>query len=217
MRTVLMPLAALLLAAVPAASQTSPFSLEVRVRAAFPTGDFGEEEEDGSGVETGSGGTLEGVFQATPVLAIYAGYSHTVFGTDLGEAEDLLEDASVDITDGGLDAGVRATLPLLNGGAYVRGGLVYHRVGVDLSDDLEELLEEFSGGEFDEDDLDSDWSLGYQLDAGVLVPLGSRLSASFGAAYTRYEPKFEDMGGEGFTADGDVSYASAEVGLLIRL
>ena len=139
MRTPLMLLAALLLAVPAAQAQTSPFSLEVRVRAAFPTGDFGEEEE-GTGVETGWGGTVEGLFQATPVLAVYAGYSHTIFGTDLGEAEELLEDSSIDIIDSGLDAGVRATLPLLNGGAFVRGGLVYHRLGVDLSDELEELL-----------------------------------------------------------------------------
>jgi opacity protein-like surface antigen len=216
MRKPLMLFAALVLATPAAQAQTSPFSVEVRGRAAFPTGDFGE-EEDGTGVETGWGGTLEGVFQATPVLAVYAGYSHTIFGTDLGEAEELLEDASIDITDSGVDAGVRATLPVLNGGAFVRGGLVYHRVGIDLSDELEEFLEEFSEGEFDEDELDSDWSLGYQVGAGLLVPLGQRLSGSFGAAYTAYEPQYDDLGDEGLTADGDVSYASVEVGLLIRL
>ncbi len=214
MRTLLMLSAALLLAA-PAVAQTSPFSLEVRGRAAIPTGDFGE-EEDGIGVKTGWGGTVEGHYQATPLLGVYAGYSYTRFPTDLGELEELLEDASVDITDAGFDAGARITLPLLNGGAFVRGGLVYHRAAVDLSEELQEFFEAVEPA-FNEDDLESDWSLGYQLGAGVLVPLGQRLSASVGAAYTRYEPEFEDSSTTEVSSDGALSYASVEVGLRIRL
>lgn len=222
MRTLLMLFAALLLAAPAAEAQTSPFSLEVRGRAAFPTGDFGDEEADGSGIETGWGGSIEGIFQATPILGVYAGYSYTRFPTDLGELgeelEGVIDDASVDVTDAGLDAGVRATLPLSLGGAgvFVRGGVVYHQLGVELSDELEELLEEFGEGVFDPDDLDSEWSLGYQLGAGALIPLGPRLSASVGANYTRYKPEFEQQADVTVQAD-DVSYFSAEVGLLIRL
>jgi len=215
MRTLLMLSAALLLAAPAVAAQASPFSLEVRGRAAFPTGDFGE-EEDGIGVETGWGGSLEGHFQATPLLGVYAGYSHTRFPTDLGELEELLgDDASVDITDAGFDAGARITLPLLNGGAFVRGGVVYHRASVDLSEELLEFFEALEPA-FDEDDLESDWSLGYQLGAGALVPLGQRLSASVGAAYTRYEPEYEDSSTTEVSSE-DLSYVSVEVGLQIRL
>lgn len=221
MRTRLMLSAALLLAA-PAAAQTSRFSLEVRGRAAFPTGDFGEGGEDGAGLETGWGASIEGTFQVTPVLGVYAGYAYTRFPVDLGDVEDeveaVVDDASVDVTDGGLDAGLRATLPLSPGGAgvFVRGGLVYHQLGLKLSDDLEEALAELGEGLFDPDDLESEWSLGYQLGAGVLVPLGPRLSASLGATYTSYEPKFEQQDDATAEAD-DVSYLSAEVGLRIRL
>lgn len=221
MRKLMMLSAALLLAA-PAAAQTSPFSLEVRGRAAFPTGDFGEGGEDGEGLETGWGGSIEGIFQVTPILGVYAGYSYTTFPVDLGAAEEAIEavvdDASVDLTDSGLDAGVRATLPLsLGGGAgvFVRGGLVYHQLGLRLSDDLEEALEELGEDAFDADDLESEWSLGYQLGAGVLVPLGPRLSASLGANYTAYEPEFEEVDGTTTEAE-DITYLSAEVGLQIR-
>ena len=221
MRKTLMLSAALLLAALPAQAQTSPFSLEVKGRIAFPTGDFAEEEQDGSGIKTGWGGGLTGTFQVTPILGIYAGFSSTRFDTDLGELEEdlegVVEDPEIHITDAGLDAGVRATLPVLNNGLFVRGGLVYHRVGVDLSDELEEILEEF---EIEEEDLDSEWSLGYELGAGVLVPLGPRLSVSVGGAYTRYSPEFEEDDGSGeepvTTAEDDVSFASVEVGLSIR-
>ncbi|HYW10814.1 MAG TPA: outer membrane beta-barrel protein [Longimicrobium sp.] len=215
MRTLLMLSAALLLAAPAVAAQTSPFSLEVRGRAAFPTGDFGE-EEDGIGVKTGWGGTVEGLYQATPLLGVYAGYGYTRFPTDLGELEELLDDASIDITDAGFDAGARITLPVLNGGAFVRGGLVYHRAAVDLSEELQEFFEAVEPA-FNEDDLESGWSLGYQLGAGALVPLGQRLSASVGAAYTRYEPEFEDGSTTEVSSDGALSYASVEVGLQIRL
>jgi opacity protein-like surface antigen len=219
MRKLLMLAAALVVAAPAAEAQTSPFSLEVRGRAAFPTGDFGE-EQDGAGIETGWGGNIEGIFQATPVLGVYAGYGYTRFPTDLGQIELITdEDVSVDVTDKGLDAGVRATLPLTlgnGGGVFVRGGVVYHQLGVELSDDLEELLEELGEGLFDPDELESEWSLGWQLGAGVLVPLGRRLSATVGATYTRYEPQFEEQGGVTIEAD-DVTYFSAEVGLQIRL
>ena len=222
MRTLLMLCAALLLFAPAAEAQTSPFSLEVRGRAAFPTGDFGEKDADGAGIETGWGGSIEGIFQATSILGVYAGYSYTRFPTDLGaleqELEGIVDDASVDVTDAGLDAGLRATLSLpLNGGSvFVRGGVVYHQLGLELSDDLEEFLEDNAVGVFDPDALDSEWTLGFQLGAGVLVPLGPRLSASVAAGYTRYEPEFEQQGDVTVEAD-DVSYASAEVGLLIRL
>lgn len=222
MRTLLMLFATLLLAAPAAQAQTSAFSLEVRGRAAFTTGDFGDEEPDGSGIKTGWGGSIEGIFQPTPILGLYAGYSYTRFDTELGgleeELEGFVDDADVDVADTGLDAGLRATLPLgLSGGSvFVRGGVVYHQLGVELSDDLKDFLEEFAGGVFDPDDLDSEWSLGYQVGAGVLVPLGQRLSASLGVSYTAYEPEFERRADVTVQAD-DVSYLSTEAGLRIRL
>lgn len=218
MRTLWMLSAALLLAAPAVAAQTSPFSLEVRGRAAIPTGDFGDEDEDGVGLDTGWGGSIEGAFQATPLLGVYVGYSYTAFPIDFGDLqeplEEFVEDPSVDVIDSGFDAGARITLPVMNGGAFVRGGVVYHRVGVDLSDEMEDFFQELG---IAEEDLESDWSLGWQVGAGVLVPLGPRLSASVGGAYTRYAPEFEDSDDPSLSADGDVSYASVEVGLRIRL
>ncbi len=211
--------AALLLAAVPAAAQVSPFSVEVRGRAAFPTGDFGEEDEaGGGGVETGWGGSLTGYYQATPTLAVYAGYSFTRFPTDLGDLEAELEflgieDASIDIDDKGFDAGLRATVPAGAATGFLRGGVVYHRADVQLSEDLEDAISII----FDPDELDSDWSLGYQVGAGLLLPLGPRLSASLGASYTSYEPQFDDESADPeLSAEGDLSYASIELGLEFR-
>ncbi|HEX6041404.1 outer membrane beta-barrel protein [Longimicrobium sp.] len=216
----MMTLAALVLAAAPAAAQVpaSPFSLEVRGRAAYPTGDFGEEDETGSGVETGWGGSVAGHFQVTPVLSVYGGYSFTRFPTDLGDLEAELEalgidDASIDIDDTGFDAGLRAMVPAGGGSAFLRGGLVYHRADVQLSDDLEDAI----GGILDPDELDSDWSLGWQAGAGLLLPLGPRLSASLGASYTSYEPRFGDDSGEfEVSGESDLTYASIEVGLEFR-
>lgn len=212
MKTTWMLMGALLLAAPAAGAQASPLGLELRVRAAFPTGDFGDEGSSGEQVSTGWGATLAGMFHVTPMLSIYAGYSHTLFGTDLGELGDALEEAGfdedgVDISDAGFDAGVRATFPGVARGAFVRGGLVFHRVGLELSDELEEVLE----GELDPDEFDSDLSLGWQVGAGLLLPLGPRLSASFGAAYTAYEPQYDDD-----TTAEDITYASVEVGLEFR-
>ena len=48
MKTTWMLMGALLLAAPAAGAQASPLGLELRVRAAFPTGDFGEEGEAAS-------------------------------------------------------------------------------------------------------------------------------------------------------------------------
>lgn len=213
MKTAWMLMGALLLAAPAAGAQASPLGVELRVRAAFPTGDFGEEGSEGEQVTTGWGATLAGMYHVTPMFSVYAGYSHTRFGTDLGTLGDALEEAGfdedgVDISDAGFDAGVRATFPALAGGAFVRGGLVYRRVGLELSDELEDALE----GVLDPDDFDSELSLGWQLGAGLLLPLGPRLSASLGAAYTSYEPQYEDEG----TSAEDLTYASVEVGLEFR-
>lgn len=215
----IMTAAALLLSAAPSAAQVSPFSVEVRGRAAFPTGDFGEEDETGRGVKTGWGGSLTGYYQATPQLAVYAGYSLTRFPTDLGDVEEAeleflgIDDASIDIDDKGFDAGLRVTLPAGAATAFVRGGLVYHRSDLQLSEELEDAISVI----LDPDELDSDWSLGYQIGAGLLLPLGPRLSASLGASYTAYDPEFEfDRGGTDSTSEGDLTYASIELGLEFR-
>ena len=43
------------------------------------------------------------------------------------------------------------------------------------------------------------------------------LAATVAGAYTRYAPEFEQNADTSLSADGDVSYASVEVGLRLRL
>jgi hypothetical protein len=170
---------------------TSPFSFGVNAGAAIPTGDFGDL------VSTGWTVGVDGTFNITPMFGIYAGYSISQFGLS-EDFEDLVGEG--DITEQGFDAGIKATF---GGGAlpftpFLKGGLVYHKIGGDFEDE-------------DVESEDSDSELGFEVGGGVVFPLGPRISVVPSASYLQWTP--EDEGDEGI----DVSLVKVQIGLNIRI
>ena len=170
---------------------TTPFSVEVRAGAAIPTGDFADL------VSTGWTVGVDGTFNITPMFGIYAGYSVSQFGVS-DDFEEVFGDG--DITEQGFDAGLKATF---GGGAlpftpFLRGGLIYHKIGGDFEDE-------------DVDAEDSDSELGFEIGGGVTFPLGPRISVVPSASYLQWTP--EDEGDEGI----DVSQVKVQIGLNIRI
>ena len=167
---------------------TTPFSFGVNAGAAIPTGDFGDL------VSTGWTVGVDGTFNITPMFGIYAGYSVSQFGPN----EDTFgEDVEGDITEQGFDAGLKVTF---GGGAlpvtpFLRGGLVFHKLTV----------------EDDEDEVDLDSELGFEIGGGVTFPLGPRISVVPSASYLQWTP--EEDGDEGI----DVSMVKVQIGLNIRI
>ncbi|HEX8674896.1 MAG TPA: outer membrane beta-barrel protein [Longimicrobium sp.] len=176
------------------AMPVSPFSVEVRGGLAFPTGDLNDVAD--SGITVGANGT----YMFTPMLGLYAGFTYNSFS--LGEeADDLDVDGSVNTY--GFDAGVKAMFgsPTLPVTPFLKGGLVYHKLQLEIEDiDLGE-------------DDDTDFGLGFEVGGGVMVPLGPRLSFTPAVSYTSFKPNFQ---GEDETDEDKVNSFRVDVGLNIR-
>lgn len=182
--------------AVPAHAQLpnfTPFSFEVRGGLVVPTGDFGESEEDVGSIEAGYTVGANATYHFIPLVGIYAGYTLNRFGV-----EGLDE---LDVTDQGFSAGLRLAVPtpLIPIDPYVKAGLVYNSLSFTLEGDDEEFI-------------DSDNSLGFEVGAGVGVGLGPKLSFTPQVTYTSYEPKYD-----GENDDFKVQHVRVDVGLRIRL
>jgi opacity protein-like surface antigen len=177
------------------AMPVSPFSVEVRGGLAFPRGDLDDIAD--SGISVGANGT----YMFTRQLGLYAGFTYNAFGLP-DEADDLGIDGSVNTY--GFDAGVKAMFasPTLPVTPFLKGGLVYHKVELDV--------EELDLG--DEDD--SDFGLGFEVGGGLMVPLGPRLSFTPAVSYTSFKPSFE--GDEGDDEADSITSFRVDVGLNIR-
>ena len=172
----------------------SPFSVEVRGGLAFPTGDLDDVAD--SGITVGANGT----YMFTPMLGLYAGFTYNSFS--LGEeADELGVDGSINTY--GLDAGVKAMFatPTLPVTPFLKGGLVYHKLELDI--------EGLDLGDEDE----SDFGLGFEVGGGVMVPLGPRLSFTPAVSYTSFKPSYE---GDDEDDEESVTSFRVDVGLNIR-
>ena len=183
-------------AAAPAHAQLpnfTPFSLEVRGGLVFPTGDFGESEDDVGSIESGYTWGANATYHFIPLVGIYGGYTRNQF--DVEGLEEL------DVIDEGFSAGVRLAVPtpLIPIDPYVKAGLVYNTLSFEFDGDDEEFI-------------DSDRSLGFEVGAGVGIGLGPKLSVTPAVTYTRYEPQYD---GEG--DDFKVEHLRVDVGLRIRI
>ena len=160
----------LLVIAAPVSAQLAglagtPLSVEARLFAGFPTGDFGEDDD----LETGVGFGVEAAYNFLPALAVYAGFSRVSFGFD--GVED------VNVIDSGFDLGLRYTLPAMGSlSPFLRGGLVYHELEFDAD-----------GGNFS-----TDRGLGFDIGGGIAIPLSPRFSLNPMINYVRYSPDIED-------------------------
>lgn len=170
---------------------TSPFSIEVRGGAAIPQGDLKDEGDAKTGYTFGANAT----FQATPMLGIYAGWSRNSFGI-----EDA-DDAS--FVDQGFDAGVKlsfggGTLPV---SPFVRAGAVFHKISAEGSEGGVDV------------EIESDNAIGFDVGAGVAIPLGPRMSFTPAVSYS----KFSTGDDEDVFADVDVGGIRLDVGLNFRI
>lgn len=163
-----------------------PLSVEGRVDAAFPLGDFGDVA--GNGVGFGAGASL-GIL---PGVGVYGTYSHTRFGVGLGSNE------TPDATDSGFSVGVTAALPGTSSrvSPWIGGGLVFH-----------DLQLNGSGAGIDQD-------MGFEVGGGVAVGVAPGVRLTPGVGYRRYSASIPALGGLA-ARDLDVQYLTLGVGLNI--
>lgn len=199
MRTLLaalLALAALPLAAAPAAAQgISMFTLEARAGMAFPVDDFAGRGEVGALVE----GTVR--LAPLPFVAAYAGWSMADFGIDAGASMAGLDTR---LRDTGIRAGAELSVPLaglLSGVApYINAGLLFNRARVRVPGDGTNTLP-----------AKSDRSRGHEIGVGARVKLIRRLSIVPELRYRSYDPEYPD--GPSGNSGGRVSYLAAGVGI----
>lgn len=171
-----------------ASAQSSiPLSVEVRGDAAFPVGDFADGE-----VENGIGFTASAALQLVPGFAAYGSYSRTEFS-----ANDLVGGGDNDVLDQGWAAGLTASLGGAPGRAtpFVGAGLLFHELEVN---EVEQ----------------GDAKMGFEVGAGIAVPLGPRVRVTPAVGYRQYNLEDTTAGGL-ITANSNVSYLTAGVGLNI--
>ena len=162
-----------------------PLSVEGRLDYAVPVGDFDDLADEG--LSWGAGLSL-GI---TPGIGIYGTYSQTTF--EVADFDDI------DLEDTGFSAGLTASLPSVSGLApWVGAGVV-----------MREL--EFDGDDGDSgDDEDVDENLGFELGGGLAIPVGANIRLTPAVGYRQYGV---DVGGLVGTAEFDVSYFTAGVGV----
>lgn len=141
----------------------------------------------GNRLENGVGFTASAALQLVPGFGAYGSYSRTEFSADGGG----------DVMDQGFAAGLTASLGGGGGRAtpYVGAGLVFHEL---------ELNEVEQG----------DAKMGFEVGAGLAVPLGQRIRVTPGVGYRQYSVENTTLGGL-LSSSSNVSYLTAGVGLNI--
>lgn len=173
----LMCLAALPLAAAPAAAQGFfPFTIEGRAGLAVPVDDFAP------GIETGYFGELTAKYSPLPFTTLYLGWTAAEFSMS---AERAPEATSVTLRDSGVRFGGELSVPLsglMSGIApYAQVGALFNRAQV--RSDGEE------GASFRES---SERTTGLDLGAGVRIKINRHISVAPEVRFRRYHPDFEN-------------------------
>lgn len=184
----------LVMAAVACAALASPAAaqggLAVEVRGGAGVGNYAEAASEFTVAPRPSFGATVS-YAVLPAVEVYAGYSRTSFGCDGGFCS-LRE---VTFTSSGVEAGVRAGLPL-PASPWVRAGIVSHTLEFSSSPDEGEGVEGRSAS-----------GTGFEVGGGVEVRLGRRLAVTPGVRYVRY----------GAANDDGVAMLVGDVGLRIRM
>ena len=171
MRKRLFALATVVTAAATPLSAQIPLSVEGRVGAAFPTGDFGEDLETGLGLEASA------TFGLAPGFGIYGSYSHTTFNADGGGGG---------LVDSGFSVGATASFSRMSPRVtpYIGAGLLMHDLEVDVDD-----ADDPDVGETD---------LGFEVGAGLAVDVAPHVRLTPAGGYRRYGAELPGLrGGEG--------------------
>jgi hypothetical protein len=163
-----------------------PLSVEGRVDAAFPMGDFGDVADTGVGYGVGA------ALGIVPGLGVYGTYSHTRFGSAPGSTD------TPDATDTGFSVGLTAALPGTSArvAPWVGGGLVFHKLELGGS-----------GAGIDQE-------MGFEVGGGVAVGVAPGVRLTPGVGYRRYAASIPALGGLA-ARDLDVQYLTLGVGLNI--
>jgi opacity protein-like surface antigen len=180
------------LLAVPLQAQT-PLSLEVRAGMGVPVGDFAEDNSPGIGL----GGNL--IYRMTPMIDLYAGYSWQQFG----EQTEWEWDGTVQWSSSGFAAGARLHLLDMTGvRPWIGAGVIAKQLSLRVTWDDE--LEGPSSGTTTET---TDYSIGFEVEAGLELPVGSRFSLTPAVGFRRYTPSKGE-----WAAASAVSYVGVHLG-----
>lgn len=187
MRQLVAAVAAAVALAGPAAGQRG---LSLEVRGGAGVGNYAEAATDFQFAPRPAFG-VSAAYAPTRVLEVYAGYSRTAFGCDMG----FCSGRDMTFTSSGVDAGVRLSAPVI-GRPWLRAGIVSHTLDYDSSPPEGEARSGQAGS-----------GTGFDLGAGVEVRLGRMLAVTPGVRYLRYGA----AGGDG------VAMLVGDVGLRIRM
>lgn len=172
-----------------------PFGVVGRVGAGFPTGDFGEDLSAGVGFEA------DVILRVLPHLNIYGGWSRSSF-------ERQVASEGSDVIDSGPRVGAQVTVPVgtvTRFVPFVSAGILFSRARL-----------EGTGGRSSRESATLDQNVGYDVGAGLSVPIAPGLSVVPAVRYRAHDVVFGDAGVLGVGAN-DVSYFSADVGLKLGL
>lgn len=164
------------------------WSVEARAGAAFADGSFG-----GSDLSTGMGFLVSANYAVMPQLAVYGGWTWYHFAAD---GDVLGEEA--DIEDTGYAFGLRFAPDNFHAlRPWVMAGGVFDHAEMENGASLT---------------ADSDHSLGWEVGAGISLPIGSFLLTP-GVRYRSFSP---DLDMSGLTASTDLAYFATELGFVFR-
>ena len=185
----------LLLLPVSAAAQMLPIAISVdaRVGAAFPLGEFAS-SDDGFASETGPSYGIGATIYPTDMIGLYGGYQRSDFGCD--QCGFPLNSSMV---AAGYEAGLEVSVPL--GAAafqpWLRGGIVHQTLA-------------FSG------EMSSEPATGFAGAIGVSIPLPANLVLRPGVRYFAHAADFDFPINSLPDRSIDVQAFAADVGLSIR-
>jgi opacity protein-like surface antigen len=172
-----------------------PISVEVRVGAGIPVGEF-TEEDPGVGAEAGPAFSAGALVHMSDALSVYGAYSRTHFVCGACDAAGLDDQ----LVDAGAEFGVQAMLPVRLGGVspWLRAGGVYRQ-----------LTFSGEGGR-----LSSDPGFGFEAGGGLSLAVTRSISIAPGVRFRTYAAELELGELPGQTVD--VSQVLADVGFAYR-
>lgn len=185
-RTITLATLCTLFAGAAQAQNAGPFSLEVRAGVAVPTEAIGTHE-----VDPGMALEIAAHLQVMPHLDLYAAWAQNHFGFEqqVGTFEE--------VENCGYAVGARFFAPSFGPVTpWVRGGAIYSQLELYSDDD-------------DVEDLDSDYTFGWEAGAGAAVALGGRWSLLPGVRYRSVAIEMAELGAD----DLDVNAVVFDVGV----
>jgi opacity protein-like surface antigen len=162
------------LVAVPIQAQTPevPLSVEVHGGLGVPVGAWAEDFGPGIGL----GATL--AYRVSPMFDLYSGYSWQSF------AADADWDETAEMSDAGFSAGGRLTVQNMSSiRPWISAGVLANRYTWKSTWPADEYGDAGSVSE------SSDFSMGFEVGAGLSLPVGAQLSLTPSVGYRQHTPR----------------------------